>query len=132
MVEVHARPVELVPEVCRIRRLVFVVPANLCVMQTVFDRFCQRHGEDANVDGTVRRQCSFPARRKHVTCEFYSEFITVTWRSELADPIDWPDDLGLDVVQAQRQAGRLGPPSWPGIGRTPRSCFRQSPDAACQ
>lgn len=98
MAEVHARPVELVPEVCRIRRLVFVVPARLGAMQAVFDRFCQRHDEHANVDGTVRRQCSFPAGRRHVTWEFHSEFITVTWRSELADPVDWPDDLGLDVI----------------------------------
>lgn len=98
MDEVHARPVELVPEVCRIRRLIFVVPARPGIMQSVFDRFCQRHGEQAGSDGTIRRQCSLPAGRKHVTWEFHSEFITVTWRSDLTDLIDWPEDIGLEII----------------------------------
>lgn len=99
MDEVHARPVEIVPDVCRLRRLVFVLPAEVGVTLRVFRNlsgFCSRIG--ASVPGPGNRQHSFETAMRHVTWEFHTEFVTVTWRSGLTDRDNWPEDLGLDAV----------------------------------
>ena len=99
MEEVHARPVEIIAETCRLRRLVFVMPPQAGAMMSVFKRFaefCAATG--VSVPGPSSRQHSFATGQRHVTWEFHTEFVTVTWRSDLGDKQNWPDDLGLAAL----------------------------------
>lgn len=99
MDEVHARPVEIVPPTCRLRRLVVVMPARPGAMTDVFKRFeaiCAERGFALPAGST--RQHSFDTGARHVTWEFHTEFVTVTWRSALDDQYNWPDDLGLEAL----------------------------------
>lgn len=99
MDEVHARPVEIVPPVVRLRRLVFVMPAEAGAMRRVFQNyvgFCEAIG--VAPPGPVNRQHSFNVQDRHVTWEFHTEFITITWRGALTDWDNWPADIGLDAV----------------------------------
>ena len=99
MDEVHARPVEIIADTCRLRRLVFVMPAEVGVTQRVFHRFaafCAETG--ALVPRPGDRQHSFDTQTRHVTWEFHTEFVTVTWRTDLADRQNWPDGIGLDAL----------------------------------
>lgn len=96
MAEVHARPVDIVPDTCRLRRLVVVMPAEAGAMPRAFRRFeafCAEAGVAA--PGPTTRQHSFTAAGRHVTWEFHTEFVTVTWRGDLADRESWPDNIGL-------------------------------------
>lgn len=106
MDEVHARPVEIVPETCRLRRLVFVVPprpGSMLAMAEKFADFCRQIG--AALPGPSSRQHSFEAGPLHVTWEFHTEFVTVTWRSALSDKQNWPDGLGLDILSEAQLLG---------------------------
>jgi len=99
MDEVHARPVDIVPDTCRLRRLVFVMPAEAGAMMRVFQlyrEFCDEAGVTA--PGATERQHSFEAADRHVTWEFHTEFVTVTWRSGLTDSDNLPDDIGLGAI----------------------------------
>ncbi|MET3926247.1 DUF3422 domain-containing protein [Devosia sp. 2618] len=99
MAEVHARPVEIIPDVCRLRRLVFVMPARPGAMMDVFRRFetiCTDRG--VAPPSPTSRQHSFDSGSRHVTWEFHTEFVTVTWRTDLGDKKNWPDDLGLEAL----------------------------------
>ena len=99
MDEVHARPVDIVPETCRLRRLVFVMPAEAGAMMRVFRSylaFCASTGVEA--PGQADRQHSFNTAERHVTWEFHTEFVTITWRSALADWNNLPDDIGLGAI----------------------------------
>lgn len=99
MDEVHARPVEIITETCRLRRLVFVMPPESGAMQRVFARFsefCTEMGYPIPDSGD--RQHSLDTPNRHVTWEFHTEFVTVTWRSDLTDRQNWPDDLGLGAI----------------------------------
>jgi uncharacterized membrane-anchored protein len=99
MDEVHARPVDIVPETCRLRRLVFVMPAAAGAMKRVFgnyEAFCAEVGIDK--PGPGYRQHSFMVGDRHVTWEFHTEFVTVTWRSALSDPENFPSDVGLAAI----------------------------------
>jgi uncharacterized membrane-anchored protein len=99
MDEVHARPVDLIPQTCRLRRLVFVMPPEAGAMTRLFDglrAFCAGAGRD--VPEAMGRQYSFDAGSLHVTWEFHTEFVTVTWRGGLGDNENWPGDVGLAVV----------------------------------
>jgi uncharacterized membrane-anchored protein len=99
MDEVHARPVEIIADICRLRRLVFVMPAEVGVTQRVFHRFAALCAETgALVPRPGDRQHSFDTQTRHVTWEFHTEFVTVTWRTDLADRQNWPDDIGLDAL----------------------------------
>ena len=99
MDEVHARPVEIIADVCRLRRLVFILPAEAGAMPRVFQRFagfCAETGIPVPRPGD--RQHSFATVARHVTWEFHTEFVTITWRTDLADRQNWPDDLGLSAL----------------------------------
>lgn len=99
MDEVHARPVEIIPETCRVRRLVIVVPAEAGSMQRAFERFAQfraESGGEALLSGS--RQYSFETPERAVTWEFHTEFITITWRAQSDDSENWPADIGLGAI----------------------------------
>ena len=99
MDEVHARPVDILPDTGRLRRLVFIMPTEVGATQRVLQRFaafCSSIGVAAPDEGN--RQHSFATAARHVTWEFHTEFVTVTWRAELSDRQNWPDDIGLDIL----------------------------------
>jgi len=99
MEEVHARPVEIISDVCRLRRLVFVMPPEAGAMMRVFKRFeifCAEAGHP--VPHASSRQHSFDTTQRHVTWEFHTEFVTVTWRAQLTDKTNWPGDVGLEAI----------------------------------
>ncbi|MCD7058980.1 DUF3422 family protein [Pelagibacterium xiamenense] len=104
--ELHARPLQLVDAGIRVRRIVLAVAPVAGAMQAAIERFrdfaaplgidCGHHGA---------RQYSFETEERHVTWEFHTEFITVTWRASLADNENWPDDVGLDALGGARLVG---------------------------
>ena len=99
MDEVHARPIEIIDAAMRVRRLVFVMPPNAEALGAVFAlfvRFCHEIGVSAPEPGS--RQHSFELPSKAVTWEFHSEFVTLTWRSSLADGNNQPEDIGLSIL----------------------------------
>lgn len=99
MDEVHARPVDIVPETCRLRRLVFVTPSEVGATQRILQRFADFcRGIGAPVPEPGDRQHGFATAEHHTTWEFHTEFVTVTWRADLTDRQNWPDDIGLDVL----------------------------------
>ena len=108
MEEVHARPVEIRPETCRLRRLIFVMPAEAGAMMGVFrsfDRFCAQM--EVEQPGPATRQHSFNTASRHVTWEFHTEVVTVTWRSFPSDKENWPDDVGLTAIGAGLLIGAM-------------------------
>jgi uncharacterized membrane-anchored protein len=108
MDEVHARPVDIVPETCRLRRLVFVMPAEPGAMMRVFASFvdyCGRSGVPG--PGQADRQHTFSTGARQVTWEFHTEFVTVTWRGELTDRQNLPDDIGLEAIGAGLLIGAM-------------------------
>jgi uncharacterized membrane-anchored protein len=99
MDEVHARPVEIVPEACRVRRLVLVMPGEAGAMQRAFERFAAfRQTAGVAVPQSGTRQYSFETAQRAVTWEFHNEFVTITWRAVSDDQENWPDDIGLDAI----------------------------------
>ncbi|KAB2887149.1 MAG: DUF3422 domain-containing protein, partial [Burkholderiaceae bacterium] len=101
MDEIHARPVDLIPATCRLRRLVFIVPAAPGAMQAIFRQFkafCSQ--SNLPVPDDTARQYSFTNTHRHVTWEFHTEFVTVTWRSDLGDKDNYPEDVGLHVAES--------------------------------
>lgn len=108
MDEVHARPVDIIPQTCRLRRLVFVMPAEAGAMMGVFrsfEAFCA--GIGVAMPGPATRQHSFTTPHRHVTWEFHTEFVTVTWRSALNDGENWPGDVGLAAIGAGLLIGAM-------------------------
>ena len=101
MGEVHARPIDLIPETCRVRRLVFTVPPAPSSMQEIFERFRAFCSEsDLPAPDVLARQYSFEHQERRVTWEFHTEFITVTWRSRLSDRENYPEKIGLGSIGA--------------------------------
>jgi len=99
MEEVHARPVDLVPETCRLRRLAFVMPPRAEEIPAAFQAlkaFCDAGGLPGPEE--ISRQHSFSVGQRHVTWEFHTEFVTVTWRSFLDDNQNWPTDIGIQCL----------------------------------
>lgn len=108
MAEVHARPVEIVPELCRVRRLVFVMPPVAGSMQRAFDRFAAWCAVEALPPPRPgNRQCTFARDQRHVTWEFHTEFVTITWRTDLEDWTSWPTDIGLDAIGEGQLIGAM-------------------------
>jgi len=108
MDEVHARPVDIVPETGRLRRLVFVMPAEAGAMMRVFrsyEAFCAEAGVDG--PGATDRQHSFTTSGRQVTWEFHTEFVTVTWRSGLDDRENLPTDVGLTAIGPGQLIGAM-------------------------
>ena len=108
MDEVHARPVEIVADVCRLRRLVFVMPPEAGAMARLFQRFCAFcAGTGVPIPRPGDRQHSFATATRHVTWEFHTEFVTITWRAALTDRQNWPDDLGLAALGEGQLIGAM-------------------------
>jgi uncharacterized membrane-anchored protein len=108
MDEVHARPIDIIAGPCRLRRLVFVMPSISGAMMRVFDAFaafCAEAGHPA--PSATTRQHSFNTPSHHVTWEFHTEFVTITWRSDLEDWQNWPDDIGLAAVSTGLLIGAM-------------------------
>lgn len=90
---------EVLPEVCRLRRLIFVIALEVGVTARVFNafsEFCSTIGVPVPRPGD--RQHRFETTTRQVTWEFHTEFVTVTWRSDLEDRENWPVDLGLSAI----------------------------------
>src|SRR5690606_15709962 len=95
----HARPVEIIPETCRVRRLVVTIPTEPGAMQQAFERFAQfRAKMGAETLQSSSRQYSFETPERAVTWEFHTEFITITWRAASNDSENWPADMGLAAI----------------------------------
>lgn len=96
--ELHARPVDIIEVPARVRRLVYLPgdEGGIDGALARFNAFCVGAGI-APLDGGIR-QTSFTAADRTVTWEFHTEFVTVTWRSAIADKVDWPDGIGLDSI----------------------------------
>ncbi|MBU1174747.1 MAG: DUF3422 domain-containing protein [Alphaproteobacteria bacterium] len=100
--EVHARPVVMVPEPARLRRLVFLPgpgDPGVGAIQAMLASWCGRMGLD--VPEPHVRQHSFARRGTEgcsVTFEFHNEFVTLTWSSSPGEAEAFPKDIGLELV----------------------------------
>jgi uncharacterized membrane-anchored protein len=99
MAELHARPVDIIEDTTRVRRVVFVVPPGEGAMEAIIGRF-RLYGAGAGIGEPPRdvRQFSFSTGTRAVTWEFHTEFVTITWRTSLSDKENWPGDLGLPAL----------------------------------
>lgn len=100
--EVHARPVVMIPAICRLRRQVFLPelgqPAIADLMGALAG-WCAATGRP--VPAVHTRQHSFArdtGAAYGVTFEFHNEFVTLTWSSAPGDPQGFPGDIGLSLV----------------------------------
>jgi len=106
--ELHARPVDVVDVNVRVRRLVLTVeprPGTMGAAINAFEGFARRIGVE--LQGKGARQFTFDTPQRHVTWEFHTEFITVTWFSALDDRENWPDDIGLDALKDAQLVGAM-------------------------
>ena len=97
--ELHARPVDIIDGVARVRRLVFVTPdggGDAPIAR--FNAFCAAHNIEPMPRGV--RQTGFTVGTRAVTWEFHTEFVTITWRAPLGDAENWPTDIGLEATGA--------------------------------
>ena len=100
--EVHARPIVMVPEAGRLRRLVFLPEPEMSSVGEIFAAlraWCVRTGREAPEPHI--RQHTFAragADGFSATFEFHNEFVTLTWSSPPGDTTTEPDDIGLELV----------------------------------
>jgi uncharacterized membrane-anchored protein len=95
--EAHARPMEIVPVTCRVRRVICVLPASVGTTAAIVNslsKFCRSAGFPVPKEGD--RQHRFAVGTRQVIWEFHTEFVTATWISGLSDSENLPDDIGLD------------------------------------
>lgn len=107
LAELHARPVDLLDNSVRVRRVVLIVSARLGSMREAIEAYCEfaaRKGYRLQSDA---RRFAFATASRSVTWEFHTEFITVTWRSSLADTENWPSDIGLEVLRETKLVGAM-------------------------
>ena len=99
MAELHARPVDIIEDVVRVRRVVFVLPQRAGAMDALIGRFrgfCT--GSEVPPPEPDVRQFGFARNGRDVTWEFHTEFVTITWRAPLTDKDNWPADVGLSAL----------------------------------
>lgn len=104
--EIHARPVEMLPQTCRIRRLIVAIPTDPGSIAAAVDalgHYCRDHAYPAPVP--LGRQHRFSAGGRQVTWEFHNEFLTVTWWAALDDGENWPRDIGLEAAESGSLVG---------------------------
>jgi uncharacterized membrane-anchored protein len=95
--EVHARPLELVPRIGRVRRVAASFPAGAEASgraQAAFAEWCR----EAGIAPPRGRQHSYEVNGYAVTWELHTEFVTLTWRALSRETVAWPEEIGLDVV----------------------------------
>ena len=49
-----------------------------------------------SVPSAHTRPDSFEIGQRAVIWEFHTEFVTITWRAEPSDDVNWPDDIGIE------------------------------------
>lgn len=54
--------------------------------------------EYAPIRSEYVRRFAFETDARKVTWEFHTEFITVTWQSDIVDKESWPSDIGLEAI----------------------------------
>lgn len=99
--EVHARPIVLLPDACRLRRLVFLPETGRERVQDTFSALKQWcAAADLPVPEAHARQHTFGRGvvGHRVTFEFHNEFVTLTWTAPPGDTTAFPDDVGRDLV----------------------------------
>lgn len=99
MDEIHARPIDILDATCRLRRLVFVMPERAGAVNDAlarFAEFCRQAGHP--VPTPDQRQHALNVDGRHVTWELHTEFVTLTWRSDLRDDENAPAGLGLQAI----------------------------------
>lgn len=108
LAELHARPVDLAEADIRVRRLILTVPTRSGAMRATIARYRQfaaANGYRLPPEGA--RQYSFETADRQVTWEFHTEFITITWQSALTDAVNWPDDIGLSMLDEAELVGAM-------------------------
>jgi uncharacterized membrane-anchored protein len=102
--ELHARPLILIPRACRMRRHTVLLhgPEEMSRLMAHYARF--RAGADTQAEITDR-QDSFVSGTRQVIWEFHTEFVTVTWISDLGDWNSEPPGIGLDLLAAAHVVG---------------------------
>lgn len=101
--EVHARPIIIIPESCRLRRLVYLPEsayAGISPLASQLRQWCAQN--DLPQPQKRTRQHSFVPQNNDVhqaVWEFHNEFITVTWTSDLSDNTTHPHGIGLEVIE---------------------------------
>lgn len=108
MAELHARPIDIIAGSARVRRLVFVVSPTPGAMDRIVDRFTRFLAANGVVppDATARQFATTIGQRV-VTWEFHTEFVTLTWRSDLTDRENWPPDIGIEVFSEAALIGAM-------------------------
>lgn len=101
MDEVHARPIEIIEKTSRIRRLVLMLAPIAGATAALMKRFEEFLGVGKMAIGSGRQR-SFVADTRRVTWEFHTEFVTITWQSQLEDVENWPEGIGLDLLDDAR------------------------------
>ena len=108
MAELHARPVDIIAGSARVRRLVFVVQPTPGAMDRIVKRFTQFLTSNSVVPpDAAARQFATTIGQRVVTWEFHTEFVTLTWRSDLTDRENWPADIGIDVFSDAELIGAM-------------------------
>ncbi|WP_171015692.1 DUF3422 domain-containing protein [Devosia sp. FKR38] len=108
MDEVHARPIDLIEATCRVRRLVIIMPDRAGAMAEAFAQFA-RHCDHLDLPPPAphARQHGFTRDGLAITWEFHTEFLTVTWRGPLAEPVKAPQALGIEGIAEGRLIGAM-------------------------
>lgn len=104
--EVHARPIEMIPQVCRLRRLILAMPTEAGGIVRMVDRvadFCARNDHPA--PALHGRQHRYHVGERQVTWEFHTEFVSLTWCSPLEDQDSWPREVGLEAASISHVVG---------------------------
>ncbi len=100
MDEIHARPIEFVGAPARVRRIAAMLPREASAVSEAHARFsawCVAGG--IQPPPPTARQHSFDASGRHVTWELHTEFLTLTWSSDLADHDNFPAGIGLELLE---------------------------------
>lgn len=97
--ELHARPVDIIEDTTRVRRVVFILPPGRDAMARLIARFRQYCADRGLPEPPADvRQFSFRAGSLAVTWEMHTEFVTITWRAGLEDKVSWPEEVGLAAL----------------------------------
>lgn len=97
--ELHARPVAIVPERCRVRRIVLAWPDRKPpVSSLIRDLLALARQSGKELSLCTERQFAFTVGPKQVIWEFHTEFVSLTWHSSLDDKNNWPHDIGFEIA----------------------------------
>ncbi len=102
LAEVHARPVELVPAPARLRRVALLLPRQPDAVANSHQHFAQWcRGAGIAAPAGEARQFVFDRDNRRVTWELHTEFVTLTWMTDLSDYENWPLGIGLEAFDTE-------------------------------